>query len=85
MFLSPLFAEAFATTTGATVELYNTDGSAGAARGAGIGAGIYKGPKQAFAGLKAVKVVKPNHKLKKPYAEAYKTWEAVLLEKLQAK
>jgi xylulokinase len=27
MFLSPLFGEAFAATTGATVELYNTDGA----------------------------------------------------------
>jgi len=51
MFLSPLFAEAFATVTGASVELYNTDGSQGAARGAGIGAGIYKGPEDAFTGV----------------------------------
>ena len=45
MFLSPLFGEAFATVTGSVVELYNTDGSQGAARGAGIGAGIYREPK----------------------------------------
>ncbi len=53
MFLSPLFAEAFATTTGATVELYNTDGSQGAARGAGIGTGLYRGSEDAFVGLEA--------------------------------
>ena len=41
MFLSPLFREAFANTTSAIVELYNTDGAQGAARGAGVGAGIY--------------------------------------------
>ncbi|MBP7053476.1 MAG: carbohydrate kinase, partial [Phycisphaerae bacterium] len=52
MFLSPLFAEAFATITGATVELYSTDGSQGAARGAGIGARFYCGPEDAFVGLK---------------------------------
>ncbi len=78
MFLSPLFAEAFATVTGASVELYNTDGSQGAARGAGIGAGIYKGPADAFVGLKPVKTVKPNKKLAPAYQEAYQTWEGVL-------
>ena len=78
MFLSPLFAEAFATVTGASVELYNTDGSQGAARGAGIGAGIYKGPADAFVGLKPVKTIKPNKKLASAYQEAYQTWELVL-------
>jgi len=78
MFLSPLFAEAFATVTGASVELYNTDGSQGAARGAGIGAGIYKGPADAFVGLKPVRTVKPNKKLASAYEEAYQTWELVL-------
>ncbi len=84
MFLSPLFAEAFATISGASVELYNTDGSAGAARGAGIGAGIYKSPKEAFAGLRAVKVVKPNAKLNDAYKKAYRVWEEVLLEQLES-
>jgi len=79
MFLSPLFSEAFATITGATVELYNTDGSQGAARGAGIGAGIYKGPEDAFEGLQPVKTIEPNAKLAQAYQEAYKRWENVLL------
>jgi xylulokinase len=79
MFLSPLFAETFATVTQATVELYNTDGSQGAARGAGIGAGIYKGPEDAFVGLQPVKTIEPNAKLAQAYQEAYKRWENVLL------
>ena len=89
MFLSPLFAEAFATITGATVELYNTDGSQGAARGAGIGAGIYsscvKGNTQyesAFVGLEPVKSIEPNEKLTAAYQEAYGRWEEVLKEQL---
>jgi xylulokinase len=94
MFLSPLFAEAFATITGATVELYNTDGSQGAARGAGIGAGIYsscvvrdascvKGNTQyesAFVGLEPVKSIEPNEKLTSVYQEAYGRWEEVLIK-----
>lgn len=82
MFLSPLFAEAFATTTGATVELYNTDGSQGAARGAGLGAGVYKNPEDAFIGLEPVRTVEPNKQLKKAYQNAYENWEAVLNQQL---
>jgi len=82
MFLSPLFAEAFATITGATVELYSTDGSQGAARGAGIGAGIYKGSQDAFVGLEPVRKVEPNKKLKKAYQGAYENWHAVLKQQL---
>jgi len=78
MFLSPLFAEAFATLTGATVELYNTDGSQGAARGAGIGTGIYKGPAEAFVGLEPVKTIEPNPALTDAYQQAYANWEKVL-------
>ena len=78
MFLSPIFREAFATITGATVELYNTDGSQGAARGAGIGAGIYKDCKDAFAGLKCTDRIEPNKKLKSDYTRAYNNWLDVL-------
>jgi xylulokinase len=82
MFLSPLFAEAFATVTGATVELYNTDGSQGAARGAGIGAGLYPNPEAAFVGLAPVRTVVPNRQLKKAYRSAYENWQAVLKKQL---
>ena len=83
MFLSPLFGEAFATVTGATVELYNTDGSQGAARGAGIGADLYRDPKEAFAGLKPVEVIEPNKRLQSAYKEAYAAWQKVLKVELQ--
>ena len=74
MFLSPLFQEAFANTTGATVELYNTDGAQGAARGAGVGAGIYSSQKEAFQGLKTLAVISPDQKKQALYAEAYDRW-----------
>lgn len=83
MFLSPLFAEAFATITGATVELYNTDGSQGAARGAGIGAGIYKSPEDAFAGLKPVRKIEPDKKSASTYREACQKWQDVLQKQLK--
>ena len=78
MFLSPLFSEAFATVTGATVELYNTYGSQGAARGAGIGGGIYRSVEDAFVGLAPVKTIEPNEKLTEVYLETYKRWENIL-------
>jgi xylulokinase len=83
MFLSPLFAEAFATVTKSVVELYNTDGSQGAARGAGIGAGIYKNQKDAFVGLKPVKTIEPNEKLASVYQKAYDRWENILKQQLE--
>ncbi len=78
MFLSPLFVEAFATVTGARVELYNTDGSKGAARGAGIGAGVYETFEEAFIGLDSEKVIEPNLALAADYQKAYANWAAEL-------
>jgi len=83
MFLSPLFANAFATVTKSTVELYNTDGSQGAARGAGLGAGIYKSFKDAFAGLKPIKTIEPDKKLAKAYTQAYNNWHNILNKLLE--
>jgi xylulokinase len=74
MFLSSLFSEAFATTCNATVELFDTDGSQGAARGAGIGAGIYRNSSEAFVGLESVKIVEPKTSEKDAYEGAYKKW-----------
>lgn len=83
MFLSPLFGEAFATATGCVVELYNTDGSQGAARGAGIGAGIYKNIEDAFVGLKPIKTIEPDDSLAGEYENAYQSWKKVLDNELQ--
>jgi xylulokinase len=78
MFLSPVFAEAFANTAGTRLELYQTDGSQGAARGAGVGAGIYRDFTEAFTGLKAIKTIEPDPKVAQLYQEAYQKWLGVL-------
>jgi len=83
MFLSPLFCEAFACVTGTTIELYDTDGSQGSARGAGVGAGLYADLADAFAGLKPVRTVEPDQRLKAAYLEAYGRWESVLGDQLK--
>ncbi len=82
MFLSPIFNNAFASLTGAVVELYNTDGAQGAARGAGFGAGTYKNIHEAFTGLKAVRTIEPVVEKQEQYREAYQKWRDVLMEKI---
>lgn len=78
MFLSPLFRDTLAGVSGAAIELYDTDGSAGAAKGAGIGAGIYKDHDEAFATLKKLAVIEPDEANSQAYREAYERWKTVL-------
>ena len=80
MFLSPVFRETLAGVSGATIELYNTDGSVGAARGAGIGSGYYASAKEAFANLKKLETVLPDTSKSAQYEEAYQNWK-IQLEK----
>jgi len=78
MFLSTIFRETLAGISGATIELYNTDGSIGAARGAGIGSGYYASAKEAFANLKKLDTVTPDPYKKAEYEEAYQNWKLQL-------
>lgn len=78
MFLSPIFRDTLASTSGATIELYETDGSVGAAKGAGIGAGIYRDHDEAFSTLKKLAVIEPDGKNEALYKEAYERWKALL-------
>lgn len=75
MFLSPLFRQTLANVTDAPIELYDTDGSVGAARGAGIGAGIYADHNEAFAALQQLAVVEPNAEQRQATLDAYNLWK----------
>lgn len=77
LFLSPLFRRTLASVTGATIELYETDGAVGAAKGAGIGAGIYKEHNEAFTTLRHMATVKPEADCA-PYKAAYQKWVEAL-------
>ena len=78
MFLSPLFRDTLAGVSGATIELYDTDGSVGAAKGAGIGAGIYKDNNEAFASLDKLQVIEPDEAHRAEYLAAYARWKDIL-------
>ncbi len=78
MFLSPVFRNTLAGITGATIELYNTDGSIGAARGAGVGSGYYKSFAEAFSNLNKLEVIEPDNINESAYIDAYNTWKTEL-------
>jgi xylulokinase len=78
MFLSPLFRETLSGLSGALIELYDTDGSQGAARGAGIGSKCYSGNEDAFRSLTKIKEIEPNITKHDQYLDAYHTWQSEL-------
>ena len=78
MFLSDIFRNTLAGVSGATIELYETDGSVGAAKGAGMGCGIYKDNNEAFSTLKKLAVIEPDEKNIAAYQNAYAEWKANL-------
>lgn len=78
MFQSPLFCEAFAAACGAAVELYATDGAQGAARGAGLGAGVFGDMEEVYRGLRRTRVIEPDPGLQAAYDDAYGRWRGIL-------
>lgn len=82
MFLSQLFRQTLANISGATIDLYETDGSVGAAKGAGMGCGIYKDNNEAFASLKKLVTIEPEPNMAQQYQEAYIRWKTILGKQL---
>lgn len=80
LFLSDLFLEAFVNSTGVPVELYDNDGSVGAALGAGIGSGTYTSPAEAFSQIKSIQLVEPS--LTEIYEPVYQDWLNLLNKQL---
>jgi xylulokinase len=79
LFLSDLFAQTFVNATGIPVELYNNDGSVGAALGAGIGANIFSSPAEAFRHMERVQIIEPTSTTFEP---VYQEWKALLVKQL---
>ncbi len=85
LFLSPIFRTTLATICDVNIELYNTDGALGAARGAALGAGYYKNREEAFASLKKLDTVPPDPAVKAVLEESYRQWKRELTMKLKIK
>ena len=83
LFLSPLFRRTLATLTGARIELFDTDGALGAARGAALGAGLYRSRDEAFASLRKLEVIEPEAADRDALEAAYERWKKALEEHLQ--
>lgn len=80
MFLSRIFSQTLANVSGASIELYDTDGAQGAARGAAVGAGYFKTFEDAFKSLKKVGEILPDTENANKCLSAYNSW----LQKLKA-
>lgn len=79
LFLSDVFTQAFVDVTGVPVELYQNDGSVGAAMGAGIGSSVYASAAEAFTKTRAIQTIEPG---KDNYEGIYQEWKALLLDRL---
>ncbi len=84
MFLSPIFRETLSGITGAIIELYDTDGSQGAARGAGLGCGFYKEYSEAYNGLRKIREISPDKSKYSMYSEAWNKWSEKLLKTIKS-
>jgi xylulokinase len=76
MFLSDVFTSCFVNATNIPVELHDCDGSVGAAKGAGIGVGFYKSPKDAFSNSIPIDLVEPTQS--KLYDQLYAEWKELI-------
>jgi xylulokinase len=83
MLLSGVFREALSGLSGATLELYRTDGAEGAARGAALGAGFYRSRAEAFQGLEIDSTVRPDLERASRYREIYEAWSEGLAHTLR--
>ncbi|MDT0676342.1 xylulokinase [Autumnicola musiva] len=75
LFLSPVFREIFCSTTQANLQLYETSGAEGAARGAAYGSGYYKNLDEAFGDLEILESLEPKKELSAQYQEIYENWK----------
>jgi xylulokinase len=75
MFQSDIFRDTLAGVSGASIQLYNSDGAYGAAIGAGLGAKIFNSGEEAFKELKLLKTTEPDIKKSNHYKDVYNNWK----------
>ena len=82
LFQSKVFIEAFVNTCNVELEIYNTDGSQGAARGAGIGIGHFPIGSDTFKGLSVIEKIHPKHEIGEKFSQVYGDWKYKLIRML---
>ena len=75
MFLNPIFRNTLSTLCDSRIELFDTDGALGAARGAALGAGVYRSADEAFSTLSLLESVEPVADWKDSLTDAYGRWK----------
>ena len=79
LFLSKVFRESFVNSANVKLQMFDTNGAEGAARGAALGSGHYKDAKEAFGSLKLISEEIPNGD--NTYYDRYLDWK-IFLNKL---
>ncbi len=82
MFKSEVFRQTLSEVCQVSIDLYDTDGSVGAARGAALGAGYYTGISEAFSDLKQISTITPSGD-RSVTADCYEQWKEVLVKHLR--
>ena len=74
MFLSSIFSKTLSNVGEAVIELYDTDGAQGAARGAAVGAGLLPSFEAAFRSLRKIREERPSPDEMGKTRDAYDRW-----------
>jgi len=77
LFQSAIFSNTIATLVGTAIEMHATTGAVGAARAAGVSAGIYKNIEEAMQGSRIVHRYEPQSQTE-AYQVAYERWKKEL-------
>ena len=83
LFLSPVFTQTLSNLSGAQIELYDTNGAEGAARGAAIGAGFYANAHDAFTNFAIFNRIEPQSTSQ--IQEHYEQWKQLLEQLIKLK
>lgn len=83
LFQSRIFGQSIANLSGAKIEMMDTNGAVGAARGAGYGAGVYQSLDDAVGQQKVLHTYSPEQEIA-AYKAAYSRWKNILEKELVA-
>ncbi|MEM9936813.1 MAG: FGGY family carbohydrate kinase [Bacteroidota bacterium] len=82
MFQSHIFRNTLSDVNEVIIELYETNGAEGAARGAAVGTRFYSTPEESAASLKLLETIEPNQQRKDAQLAFYNKWLHTLQQQL---